>query len=225
MRRWTVAAASALVLAAIVTSAGCGGSNGGRPRTDTRALWRLQLRIEHDAGYLARRGVFFKYAGQGANRQGACVYVGLANPTAPNVAFVRRRFGGPLCIGHVGGPFNGCAEVSTRPGPQRRRVPDLLGLGVVAAQDRAGRRVPGRAVVFERGERPPASVAVDPGVPGPRDGAVPQARDTGVTSHPDHPPGHRRPARRLHLHLVGVRRPAALRRHSTAMTHVVARTA
>jgi hypothetical protein len=137
MRRWAVAAASALVLAAIVTTVGCGGSDGGRPRTDTRALWRLQLRIEHDAGYLARRGVFFKYAGQGANRQGACVYVGLANPTAPNVAFVRRRFGGPLCIGHVGGPFNGCAEVWIRPGPQRRRVPDLLGLGVVAAQDRA----------------------------------------------------------------------------------------
>jgi hypothetical protein len=66
------------------------GSRHERQQPDRRALWRLQLRIERDAGYLARQGIYFEEAGQlgleaaQGHAKGAGFKVALSCPGLPS---------------------------------------------------------------------------------------------------------------------------------------------
>jgi hypothetical protein len=121
-----------LVIAGVLAIATMTSDNkGGRP--DPEALAGLQSRLEHDTARLAREGIYVQEAGQ----SGTCVVVGVVNPTGPNVAYLRRRFGEPLCIEQAAGPAVACAEFQGPTSSVMREVPDLRDLGIYQAGRRA----------------------------------------------------------------------------------------
>jgi hypothetical protein len=126
-----VAAAVAAIVALALRDDG--GASVARPAPES--LDHLRDRVERAAPALEREGVYVQTWGVEAR----CAYVGVVNPTAPNVAALRRRFGpgARLCIGRVSAPADACAPFRANRGPTRRRVPDLRDLGVATASRRA----------------------------------------------------------------------------------------
>lgn len=121
-----VAAAVAVAAAAIIATA-----SGEKGHPDRRA--RLQHLIERDVPRLARAGIYV----QGTGIAASCVSVRLANPTEPNVIYLRRRFGKPMCIERQSVAPARCAGAILKPGGETREVPNLLDLGVYEAGRRA----------------------------------------------------------------------------------------
>jgi hypothetical protein len=117
----------AVAVAVIATSAG------GKAQSDRRA--HLQHLIERDDRFLARQGIFIRETGIAAS----CVLVRVANPTAPNVAYLRQRYGGPMCVQRVSMPNVRCpgAVVPPKGEIETREVPRLLDLGIYEAERRA----------------------------------------------------------------------------------------
>jgi hypothetical protein len=108
-----------------------------QPKRPGRAeLLRLQARILQQRDRLARQGIYVESTGLPAR---PCVAVSLANPSAPNVAYVRHRFGRDVCVEkEPTGPVQACAAYISPPvarGPVI--VPDLTGLGLYEAERRA----------------------------------------------------------------------------------------
>jgi hypothetical protein len=101
-------------------------------------LYRLQDRINAAIPELAREGVLAVVTGQGGRRGQPCVDVSFANPTVPNVAYLRRRFGPGTCVARQpNGRAVACAEMFIRPRAARPvSVPDLRGLGLYEAERR-----------------------------------------------------------------------------------------
>lgn len=120
-----IAAVGAAAIVIITTAAG------DKAGPDRRGL--LQHRIEQDGQRLARAGIYI----QGTGIAASCVAVRLANPTAPNVAYLRRHFGGPMCIVRESVAPASCPGAVVRRSGKTREVPNLLDLGVYEAQRRA----------------------------------------------------------------------------------------
>ncbi|WP_027004831.1 hypothetical protein [Conexibacter woesei] len=125
-----------MVVAAAVTVAaalalGSGDGRGGRPASVDRGL--LQRRIERDITALARSGIYVTATGQAAT----CVAVEVVNPTAPNLDYLRRRYGRGICFDRSYGPAHFCAGATTPPPGRTRVVPDLRDLGIRTATRRA----------------------------------------------------------------------------------------
>lgn len=106
-------------------------------------LARLVDRIDRDREFLATQGILLETAGVGAD----CVMVWLANPTSPNVAYMRRRFPKTCVERRPMGPISGCFSTRgvTRGGPVI--VPDVGDLGLVEAS----RRVLAAGLTFTTG--------------------------------------------------------------------------
>jgi len=130
-----------LTLAALVATIIFGRANGTEDEPASRAparptygqLARLVERISRDRDILAAQGVFFESAGVGAS----CAVVWLLNPTAPNIAYVQRRFPGVCVDPSPMGPIDACPDTirgMTRGG--RVTVPDVRELGLVEASRR-----------------------------------------------------------------------------------------
>lgn len=131
--RRLIGAGMAAVLIAGVIAIATATTDNKVDRPDPEALAGLQSRIEHDTGRLAREGIYVQEAGQ----SGKCVVVGVVKPTGPNVAYLRRRFGEPLCIEQVEGPAVACSEFQGPTSSVMREVPDLRDLGIYQAGRRA----------------------------------------------------------------------------------------
>jgi len=67
-------------------------------------LARIAERIDRDREFLATQGVFLEFAGVGSG----CVLVSLANPTAPNVEYMKRRFPKVCVERRPVGPIDAC---------------------------------------------------------------------------------------------------------------------
>lgn len=97
-------------------------------------LTRLVERITRDEDALVAQGIYVMHAGVGEG----CATVGLANPTAPNAAFVERRFAG-ACVERSPAARPEACEAGertlTREGPVV--VPDLRDLTLAEASRRA----------------------------------------------------------------------------------------
>jgi hypothetical protein len=95
-------------------------------------LARLVERISRDREFLEAQGVLLEMAGVGDG----CAVVWLRNPTAPNVAYVQRRFPGTCVEPRPGGPIHACVShrSATRGGPIT--VPDVSDLGLLDASRR-----------------------------------------------------------------------------------------
>ena len=124
--------AAVLVIAGVIAIATATTDNN-VARPDPEAPAERQRRIEHDTGRLAREGIYVKEAGQ----SGKCVVVRVVNPTAPNVAYLRQKFGEPLCIEQAESPAVACPEFQGPTSSVMREVPDLHDLGMYQAGRRA----------------------------------------------------------------------------------------
>src|SRR3954470_3277658 len=101
MKRWI----GVLLVCAAVASAGLlaiTSASGDGSHRDRRT--RLQHVIERDMPRLARAGIYV----QGTGIAASCVVVSVANPTAPNVDYLRRRYGEPMCVERQSGPLVAC---------------------------------------------------------------------------------------------------------------------
>lgn len=101
----------------------------GPPRASQAELRRLQDRINDVDGTLERNGILGATANVAESRGGACVEVTMLNPTAPNRAWLRDRFGPHVCpstkpIGGFATTLMGCFSRER----ERVRVPDVVGL-------------------------------------------------------------------------------------------------
>lgn len=113
-------------------------SRHGESSTDppTRAeLSRLQERIEKRRDALARDGIYLLSTGP----EDTCVIVELANPTQPNIEFVRRQFAPHTCVARKPRDRIQACRGSERPaiplGPVK--VPSMRDLGISAAGRRS----------------------------------------------------------------------------------------
>jgi hypothetical protein len=75
----------------------------------------------------------------GTGPQNRCIEIELANPTAPNIAYLRRRFGPRVCVDlKAGGRLDDCGGLSgSRLPTGSATVPDLRDLGIYEASRRA----------------------------------------------------------------------------------------
>ena len=123
------------VLAAIVVVIATAAGEKSRPR-DRAELQRL---IQRDERALARQGIFVMETGI----TGSCVLVRVANPTAPNIQYLQRRYGDPMCIRRQSMPPVRCPGAAHLPEAkgEMRTVPNLLDLGIYEAE------TPGTGVV------------------------------------------------------------------------------
>lgn len=128
-----------VVLALLVVLAVGGGvvalagrSDGGAdrpPRPSEADLRRLQDRINDADRSLAREGILGATANLTEARGGSCVEVEMLNPTAPNRAWLRSRFGPQVCpsakpVTAYATTLMGCFSRER----ERVRVPDVVGL-------------------------------------------------------------------------------------------------
>jgi hypothetical protein len=96
-------------------------------------LMRLQDRINHDIGPLARRGVYVRTTGLAAR----CVSVLVDNLTAPNSAYLARRYGPGTCLRQTSSvPAVGCPLLLRRDSGLPKVVPDVFDLGLYEAERR-----------------------------------------------------------------------------------------
>ncbi len=126
--RRAIVVGSVLLTTTLSTTA-CGGDEVGAGGPD---LHQVQADVRAARPSLASQGIYLI----DAQIDSRCVTIVLANPTAPNRDFVRRRFGQQVCVSPTGGqPDATCvgAYLKTLPdGPIR--VPDVTHLSFSAAQ-------------------------------------------------------------------------------------------
>jgi hypothetical protein len=105
-----------------------------REQAQSRAeLTRLQDRIDHDIGFLARRGVYVRTTGLAAR----CASVLVDNLTAPNSAYLKRRYGPGTCLRQASSiPSVGCPMLFRRDSGPPKPVPDTFDLGLYEAERR-----------------------------------------------------------------------------------------
>ncbi len=119
------------------TKASASDTSSQRTRTLSRREYqRLQDRVNQRDRALARQGVYVLSHG-GADRP--CYRVDLANPTRPNIEFVRRQFGPRVCVSRRPGRLAYLCTGYTQPrlGTGPVAVPDLGDLGLRDATRRA----------------------------------------------------------------------------------------
>jgi hypothetical protein len=134
------AAVAGLVIALLGVTAGLtlaatGDGSASRPTPSRAQLIRLQDRINRRWHALGRQGIYVMFTGQLAAR---CVSVELANPTRPNVAYLRQRFGPWVCVDRKpASPAIACPGYSAPPLPQGPAVvPNVNDLGLEEAERR-----------------------------------------------------------------------------------------
>jgi hypothetical protein len=130
-----LAAAVAIVTVAILAAAVIAlASRSGTGTHKSGDLVRLQQRLDRSKERLRRAGIFVMLTGQGER----CVRVGLANPTPPNVSYLRRTFGSGLCVMRApAGEVQACGDSVARPIPRGAiAVPDLVGQSLYEAERR-----------------------------------------------------------------------------------------
>ena len=131
-----VCAAVALPLAGgIALAAGGDGPSKRKPPTEAEKV-RLQGRIAKRAEALARQGIYIEATGRGK----PCVSVYLANPTRPNIEYLRREFHGVCVLKEPMGRLMACTGY-TPPSPPSGSVtvPDVGDLGLYEASRRVTR--------------------------------------------------------------------------------------
>lgn len=164
-RRWWIGAGGFGVIAVILVALGpfTGGGEAQTP-TETTAITTardLERRVTDDveSGVLERAGIVVGAQGIEDVDGKVCMYVALVNPTEPNRAWLRSRYGDALCVprdayvGYVAN-FVGCPSSGSG---ARVRVPDVRGLRAYDAARRlrrAGFRTTcNRASVYRRPRR------------------------------------------------------------------------
>jgi hypothetical protein len=130
-------AAGVVVAAAVIFIGESDSKKSGLPRPSARKptygqLARIVDRVDRDREALAAQGVILETAGVG----GGCVVVSLSNPTAPNAAYMRKRYP-HLCIERRPfGPIVACTSSRGEARPGSVVVPDVRDLGLAEASRR-----------------------------------------------------------------------------------------
>jgi PASTA domain len=130
-RRWLYGAA--IMALAALAMGGCGTT---RDATSARqpSPSDVEGRILRERSHLAREGIYVEQTAVGKS----CAEVQLANPTAPNIAYMRDRFGTGVCVsGTPSSALQACAGHVTNPVPEGSViVPNLVGLNLYEAEKR-----------------------------------------------------------------------------------------